>query len=176
MKCSNCGTDNQDKMKFCQECGHILNKSANKQVCQECGRINRIGIRFCEECGSKLENRGKQNKVHMSRLKMVFAAILVLAVISIVVVTFIDQFGFKVTKNEAKNMAISIVQVNYPELSNLDPKATEYENEDGSRVISYSYIKQVDTPLDSGGTAQFTYGALVTVNQNTGEVQVITIR
>jgi len=46
MKCSNCGFENFDKAKFCNECGLNLEIS-----CPQCGAVNPPSSKFCYECG-----------------------------------------------------------------------------------------------------------------------------
>jgi hypothetical protein len=99
-----------------------------------------------------------------------------LTVAAVLVIVVIDRIRFPVTKGQARDMAASAVQVSYPELSGLTPSKLEYEDENGNRIVSFSYIQPVNIQLDNGDTAQFTYGAMVTVNRNTGEVEVISIR
>ncbi len=67
MKCSNCGTENRQGVRFCEECGLVLNEMPtamqSENTCPTCGHANRSGIRFCEECGANLgasaKDRGK---------------------------------------------------------------------------------------------------------------------
>ncbi len=49
MKCSKCGTENQDGAKFCNECAAKL-----ELVCSQCGTSNSPGSKFCGECGHDL--------------------------------------------------------------------------------------------------------------------------
>lgn len=49
--CTNCGYQNPDGVRFCQECGSKL--GAGKVVCQGCGYENPSGTRFCGGCGQK---------------------------------------------------------------------------------------------------------------------------
>ncbi len=51
--CPNCGHENPESCKFCQECGAKLGISA--KVCPSCGHNNPMNTKFCQECGSKLE-------------------------------------------------------------------------------------------------------------------------
>ena len=49
MICSNCGTDNETGLKFCDECGAALTSG-----CPSCGATNRPTAKFCGECGTRL--------------------------------------------------------------------------------------------------------------------------
>src|SRR5215469_7205094 len=51
MRCSKCGSDNQDGANFCNACGTAL---GNK--CAACGALNQPGAKFCDECGAALGN------------------------------------------------------------------------------------------------------------------------
>jgi hypothetical protein len=53
LTCPNCGTVNEDGIKFCQECGTKLEAPA-KLFCPQCGTQYQKGTRFCGECGSQL--------------------------------------------------------------------------------------------------------------------------
>jgi class 3 adenylate cyclase len=48
-RCFNCGSDNPDGLKFCNQCGVALNAR-----CSQCGFNNAPGARFCGECGASL--------------------------------------------------------------------------------------------------------------------------
>lgn len=50
--CSQCGHENPEGTKFCQECGGKLGVS--KTGCPSCGAENPAGVKFCQECGTKL--------------------------------------------------------------------------------------------------------------------------
>jgi class 3 adenylate cyclase/tetratricopeptide (TPR) repeat protein len=49
MKCSSCGFENPDGLKFCGECGSKI-----EVKCTECGFCNPYGFKFCGECGHDL--------------------------------------------------------------------------------------------------------------------------
>ena len=50
--CSQCGHENPEGTKFCQECG---NKLGVQNLCPSCGAANAAGVKFCQECGTKLQ-------------------------------------------------------------------------------------------------------------------------
>jgi class 3 adenylate cyclase len=50
MRCSNCGNDILNGLKFCNQCGAPL-----KLRCSKCRFDNALGARFCGECGASLE-------------------------------------------------------------------------------------------------------------------------
>ena len=49
MICSQCGTDNETGLKFCDECGSPLASG-----CPSCGASNRPAAKFCGVCGTSL--------------------------------------------------------------------------------------------------------------------------
>ena len=49
MRCSACGTQNEEGRKFCGECGAAL-----RIACPACGTANTPGAKFCGECGAAL--------------------------------------------------------------------------------------------------------------------------
>jgi class 3 adenylate cyclase/predicted ATPase len=49
MRCPSCGFDNPEEMKFCGECGILL-----QQRCPQCGFENPPRFKFCGACGSSL--------------------------------------------------------------------------------------------------------------------------
>jgi hypothetical protein len=51
MKCSNCGTDNLKRAKFCEKCGQSL---APGNICPKCGHKNKPTAVHCIECGTNL--------------------------------------------------------------------------------------------------------------------------
>lgn len=50
--CPNCGYENAEGMKFCNECGTKL--GSQKTFCTSCGAELQTGARFCGECGQKM--------------------------------------------------------------------------------------------------------------------------
>ena len=53
-KCPSCGADNGPGVKFCQQCGSRMEAAASA-VCPSCGEQNPPGTRFCGGCGGRLE-------------------------------------------------------------------------------------------------------------------------
>lgn len=49
--CPQCGHENPEGVKFCQECGAKL---GGQNLCPSCGAANPPGVKFCQECGTKL--------------------------------------------------------------------------------------------------------------------------
>jgi len=49
MRCSECGSENPDDLKFCNECG-----TAFKNPCASCGFENAPAAKFCGQCGVAL--------------------------------------------------------------------------------------------------------------------------
>lgn len=52
LSCPNCGANNPEGVKFCQECGTKL--GAAKAFCTGCGQENPPGTRFCGNCGNQM--------------------------------------------------------------------------------------------------------------------------
>jgi class 3 adenylate cyclase/tetratricopeptide (TPR) repeat protein len=50
MKCPRCQTENDERLKFCEDCGAPL-----ARACPNCGAQARPGKKFCGECGSSLD-------------------------------------------------------------------------------------------------------------------------
>lgn len=48
--CNNCGTENPDNARFCEECGNELDLI----YCPRCGHGNPSNAKFCLECGARL--------------------------------------------------------------------------------------------------------------------------
>lgn len=57
-KCTNCGIELNENMKFCPNCGSSI---PVKKVCTNCGTELIEGMKFCHNCGASVENTG--NKV-----------------------------------------------------------------------------------------------------------------
>ena len=53
INCPNCGTENRDHSKFCNECGHPLGQGAGV-MCTMCGAKNAPDSVVCGECGARL--------------------------------------------------------------------------------------------------------------------------
>lgn len=55
MKCTNCGADLDNGVRFCRECGaQVKNDASAIRYCQECGAKIDAGTKFCPNCGAKL--------------------------------------------------------------------------------------------------------------------------
>ena len=50
MKCPRCQAENDDRLKFCEDCGAPL-----ARACPHCGARIRVGKKFCGECGFSLD-------------------------------------------------------------------------------------------------------------------------
>jgi tetratricopeptide (TPR) repeat protein len=51
MKCPNCGHENPDGVRFCNECGSDLK---TEPICPHCSQKNPLGSKFCNGCGQPL--------------------------------------------------------------------------------------------------------------------------
>src|SRR5499425_1582751 len=51
MKCPRCQAENDERLKFCEDCGGALTRA-----CPNCGAQIRPGKKFCGECGSSLDS------------------------------------------------------------------------------------------------------------------------
>jgi class 3 adenylate cyclase/tetratricopeptide (TPR) repeat protein len=56
LRCSRCRADNPAGMKFCGQCGALL-----ESTCRSCGAANPPENRFCGRCGASLDGRGLQD-------------------------------------------------------------------------------------------------------------------
>ena len=54
MKCPNCLNENNERDRFCRQCGTELT-----EICPECGTLASLGDKFCSTCGLKLESGGE---------------------------------------------------------------------------------------------------------------------
>jgi class 3 adenylate cyclase/tetratricopeptide (TPR) repeat protein len=62
MKCVDCGTENPDGAKFCNECAARL-----ELVCPQCGTPNNPGSKFCNECAHDLRKPKETKPVDYDR-------------------------------------------------------------------------------------------------------------
>src|SRR5215471_4347293 len=51
MKCPRCQAENDERLKFCEDCGAPL-----ARACPNCGAQIRTGKKFCGECGTSLSS------------------------------------------------------------------------------------------------------------------------
>lgn len=58
--CNNCGKTNEEKARFCTECGSPLGLLS---ICTKCGYKNTIDAKFCPECGTSLQIASKSGLV-----------------------------------------------------------------------------------------------------------------
>ena len=61
MKCSKCGSDNRDGIRFCEECGDRL-----ESECPDCKAKIPLGKKFCGECGRNLTQPVKASLANYS--------------------------------------------------------------------------------------------------------------
>ena len=190
MTCPSCGHANRPEVKFCEECGHALGSPARagsamkpaKTACPSCGHANRPGIQFCEECGASLQPsraRGLIAKAGRFPLNLNFKraaiAFLVFTVLAAFLAVGFDRLQYPVSKADARSKADAVIQAYYPELTNVTPQVSEYENENGETLMSYTYTSVINAQDENGTAMQFTVGAVVIVDRKTGQVEVITI-
>jgi hypothetical protein len=177
MKCPKCGFENRPNLRFCEECGEPLGQ-AGTVACAACGHPNAPGLRFCEECGKPLGKRRPPGLLARPfafvRRRPLWAAGLVLALVALGV--GIDYLRHPVTRGEASSIAGAAVQLYDPRLAEVAPEVNQFQNEGGDTFVSYSYTKDLSVALEDGGTSQLTVGAVVVINRDTGEVQLITVR
>lgn len=59
MKCSNCGNEIRDGIKFCAECGAKVEVPVNRETifCTECGYENDKNTEICYGCGNSLKQK-----------------------------------------------------------------------------------------------------------------------
>ncbi|NNL75091.1 MAG: AAA family ATPase, partial [Desulfobacterales bacterium] len=66
MKCPQCGSENREGVKFCEECGEKI-----EITCPKCGTKTTPGKKFCGECGHKLakpeDNLDKASELDYSK-------------------------------------------------------------------------------------------------------------
>ena len=56
MKCSNCGSEMDDDLKYCRNCGNELNQDYSKS-CPKCGKSIKSDNSFCTNCGYNFKNQ-----------------------------------------------------------------------------------------------------------------------
>ena len=54
MKCHNCGSEPEDGVLFCRDCGSKV-EAQKKRFCRECGSTLSDGVKFCGNCGASVE-------------------------------------------------------------------------------------------------------------------------
>ena len=57
MKCPKCQFENEERSKFCLECGQRL-----ELECPQCGKILPLLAKFCNQCGQRLEEVAEAEK------------------------------------------------------------------------------------------------------------------
>jgi len=175
--CAACGHPNAAGLRFCEECGKPLGQ-AGTVACLACGHSNAAGLRFCEECGKPLGKRRRPGllarPIAFVRRRPLWAAGLVLALVALAL--GIDYLRHPVTRDEASSIAGAAVQLYDPRLAEVAPEVHQFQDEGGDTFVSYSYTKDLSVALEDGSTTQLTVGAVVVINRDTGEVQLITVR
>ena len=67
IKCKECGTENNDKAKFCEDCGSPLPQD---KECPSCHSQVKISAKFCAECGYHFSAQQKASGNSGSMLSM----------------------------------------------------------------------------------------------------------
>ncbi|MEA3232090.1 MAG: adenylate/guanylate cyclase domain-containing protein, partial [Thermodesulfobacteriota bacterium] len=62
MKCPKCNVENPADARFCNGCGHKLERS-----CPECGKVNPPGSRFCNGCGNDLRKSKEASPIDLNQ-------------------------------------------------------------------------------------------------------------
>ena len=62
MKCSNCGSEMDDDLKYCRNCGNELNQDYSKS-CPKCGKSIKSDNSFCTNCGYNFKNQNLVPKI-----------------------------------------------------------------------------------------------------------------
>lgn len=88
MICPKCHTVNDDKEKFCKNCGFQLNSA---RICPTCGKTNDSNSKYCKECGTVLtpvntfrkqviEENTKKSFFSMYKVPIICALVIILAI------------------------------------------------------------------------------------------------
>lgn len=69
MKCTACGTENNDNAKFCVSCGVVSSKiqQLNTTHCASCSSENYAAALFCSHCGNKLHSQVSEQLPHKKK-------------------------------------------------------------------------------------------------------------
>ena len=107
MKCSECGREIADHLKFCKYCGAPVKAAASDSVedkikCKACGAMLKRGVVFCTQCGTPVngdtassveEEDGRKRKRKKGYLGRIIISIL--TIISILLIGFIAYYFIK---------------------------------------------------------------------------------
>lgn len=192
MKCPKCGSENRGSVRFCENCGSLLDKAVkkktglkkeifSKQVCPKCGANNRLNILFCEECGASLKQFSKKNKknlvsvirgsFHENPFRPAFYFLLIVCVVLSGFLVF-NRMINRLSAGDAKRIAEATITSNYPELQGIQPVIDD-TNEDGQKISTFTYSKNMSGQTDDGVDVEFTISVVVQVNRSNGEFRVL---
>ena len=62
MKCTKCGTDINEDVRFCSKCGNPVLSSNDKVNCIKCDRKIGGDLEYCPYCGESNSSRGRRNQ------------------------------------------------------------------------------------------------------------------
>lgn len=96
MKCSQCGVDNPEGMRFCGACGKplgtpdVVASPVRERYCVGCGRVIPWDVNVCQYCGHDYRTRPKEPAKEQSDWLLVGSILTVLAgIISVLVLTLV---------------------------------------------------------------------------------------
>lgn len=90
MKCSNCGAEIKDDVKFCPNCGEEVKEEKKIKYCMKCGSELIPDSMFCSECGASIAGEQKKEKSPKPNkpVKKVLGVIGILVVLVLIVGCF----------------------------------------------------------------------------------------
>jgi len=90
MKCTKCGNEIKDDVKFCPNCGEKVKEEKKIKYCMKCGSELKPDSLFCSECGASIEDGQKKGTSVKSKkpVKKVLGVMGVLVVLVLIVGCF----------------------------------------------------------------------------------------
>ena len=138
MKCTKCGNELKDGVKFCPQCGEAVKEVCNMK-CRKCGKKLNENVKFCSACGTKVEyDSGEKSKGDVESLPEPNRRFLVKVVVGAILcfmLCFFASYFYKEAKLQAS------IKKATEQLKTFEYNEVEiYCREDESRESAFSDI------------------------------------
>jgi hypothetical protein len=192
--CPKCGHANPSDFNFCEQCAAPLPKpmpqpQKTRTFCPQCGAQNPSGYRFCAQCGAALPARepvailssppskGKIGRALWIGLPIVIILLGGIVAAALIVgstlgnqgtdsnIPHIDNLA-NITQTEAAEIGISIIEDEYPELTNVQP-IVDQSTTMGHNIYQVSFSK--DVPVGHNSYRQV---VIVSIDTDDGSIMI----
>lgn len=163
MKCTKCGNELKDGVKFCSQCGEAVKEVCNMK-CRKCGKKLNENVKFCSACGTKVEyDSGEKSKGDVESSpepksvipkKWVIPTVIVAGIAIIVIVAFLGVKAMrkpeKVSESETVKGSVEDEKVKSKDNSNKNDISNEESSDDVSDESPITEVDELESVRNMG--------------------------